>query len=91
MSKAHSPERVVAEPRDDSSSLLEALCFWTRIGDMPLASQAKLLRVLEERSVSRVGENLERPIDAALICATHHDLPRLIVEKEFSRRYVLPD
>jgi transcriptional regulator of acetoin/glycerol metabolism len=57
--------------------------FLDEIGDMPLASQAKLLRVLQERCVLRLGDNRERPIDVALICATHRDLPRLIAEKAF--------
>jgi transcriptional regulator of acetoin/glycerol metabolism len=57
--------------------------FLDEIGDMPLASQAKLLRVLQERCVIRLGENRERPIDVALICATHQDLPQLIAEKTF--------
>jgi transcriptional regulator of acetoin/glycerol metabolism len=53
------------------------------IGDMPMASQAKLLRVLQERCVVRLGENRERPIDVALICATHQDLPLLIADRLF--------
>ena len=53
------------------------------IGDMPIASQAKLLRVLQERCVVRLGENNERPIDIALICATHQDLPHLIRNRSF--------
>lgn len=57
--------------------------FLDEIGDMPLTSQAKLLRVLQERSVMRLGDNQERPIDVALVCATHQDLSRLIVEKTF--------
>ena len=57
--------------------------FLDEIGDMPLASQAKLLRVLQERCVVRLGENRERQIDVALVCATHQDLPRLIAERTF--------
>lgn len=57
--------------------------FLDEIGDMPLAAQAKLLRVLQERSVARLGDARERPIDIALVCATHQDLPRLIGEKVF--------
>lgn len=57
--------------------------FLDEIGDMPLSSQAKLLRVLQERSVVRLGDTRERPIDIALVCATHQDLPGLIGEKIF--------
>ena len=44
------------------------------IGDMPLAMQASLLRVLQEREVVRLGENAARPVDLRVITATHRDL-----------------
>jgi pSer/pThr/pTyr-binding forkhead associated (FHA) protein len=47
------------------------------IGEMPLALQAKLLRVLETQRVMRVGETRERPIDIRLVAATNRDLPVL--------------
>jgi transcriptional regulator of acetoin/glycerol metabolism len=57
--------------------------FLDEIGDMPLPSQAKLLRVLQERCVTRLGDTRERVIDFALVCATHQQLLRLIAEKAF--------
>jgi len=57
--------------------------FLDEIGDMPLSSQAKLLRVLQERCVIRLGDNRERPLDFLLVCATHQELPRLIINKTF--------
>jgi transcriptional regulator of acetoin/glycerol metabolism len=57
--------------------------FLDEIGDMPLASQAKLLRVLQERCVTRLGDTRERPIDFCLVCATHQQLPQLITGKAF--------
>jgi DNA-binding NtrC family response regulator len=48
--------------------------FLDELGDMPPALQAKLLRVLEERKVTRVGGLKARPIDVRFISATHHDL-----------------
>ncbi|HEX7953080.1 MAG TPA: sigma 54-interacting transcriptional regulator [Burkholderiales bacterium] len=57
--------------------------FLDEIGDMPAQSQAKLLRVLQERCVVRLGEHCERQVDFALVCATHQDLPRLIREGKF--------
>ncbi|WXL26831.1 sigma-54-dependent Fis family transcriptional regulator [Ectopseudomonas mendocina] len=57
--------------------------FLDEIGDMPMALQARLLRVLQERRVSPLGAGEEQDIDVALICATHQDLKRLVMEKQF--------
>jgi two-component system, NtrC family, response regulator AtoC len=48
--------------------------FLDEIGEMPLSTQAKLLRVLEERSILRVGATKPRPIDVRFIWATNRDL-----------------
>ncbi len=57
--------------------------FLDEIGDMPLALQARLLRVLQERKVAPLGAGEEQDIDIALICATHCDLKYLVEEKQF--------
>jgi len=48
--------------------------FLDEIGDIPLALQVKLLRVLQERHFERVGENTPRPMDTRIIAATNQDL-----------------
>ncbi len=48
--------------------------FLDEIGDFPVTMQAKLLRVLEDRRLSRVGETRLREIDCRILCATHRDL-----------------
>jgi sigma-54 specific flagellar transcriptional regulator A len=57
--------------------------FLDEIGDMPKALQVKLLRVLQERTIERVGGNLSTPVDIRLIAATHRDLPKRIEEGLF--------
>ena len=52
--------------------------FLDEIGDMRPSLQAKLTRALEERSVRRVGEANERPVDARLIAATHRDVGGMV-------------
>ncbi|MBK9033059.1 MAG: sigma 54-interacting transcriptional regulator [Myxococcales bacterium] len=48
--------------------------FLDEIGEMPPSLQAKLLRVLERRVVTRVGGTAEIPVDVRVVCATHRDL-----------------
>jgi transcriptional regulator with PAS, ATPase and Fis domain len=53
------------------------------IGEMPVALQAKLLRVLETRTLTRVGGTAEIPVEARILCATHRDLRRAVAEGRF--------
>jgi len=48
--------------------------FLDEIGDLSLPLQAKLLRVLQEKEIRRVGENWSRPVSVRFLCATHKDL-----------------
>jgi DNA-binding NtrC family response regulator len=57
--------------------------FLDEIGDMPLATQAKLLRVLQNQEVQRVGSLTARKVDVRVIAATNHDLRADISEKRF--------
>ena len=57
--------------------------FLDEIGDMPLAMQASLLRVLQEREVVRLGENQARVVDVRVVTATHRDLDRAVADGSF--------
>jgi two-component system response regulator HydG len=57
--------------------------FLDEIGDMPLPLQAKLLKVLENREVTRIGSNEPIKVDVRLVAATHRDLKALIAEGKF--------
>jgi len=57
--------------------------FLDEIGDMPLATQAKLLRVLQNQEVQRVGSLTARKVDVRVVAATNHDLRAAIADKRF--------
>ena len=57
--------------------------FLDEIGDMPLPLQTKLLRVLENRTVQRVGGNDEIEVDFRLVCATHQDIQARVDDGAF--------
>ncbi len=57
--------------------------FLDEIGDMPLQAQAKVLRVLEERQVRRLGGQKTVAVDARVVAATNRDLPGMIAKGEF--------
>ena len=59
--------------------------FLDEVGDMPLPMQVSLLRVLEERAVTRVGENTERPVDFRLVAATSVDLDAAVEAGSFRK------
>lgn len=52
--------------------------FLDEIGDIPLSTQVKLLRVMEERTIERVGDNQPIPVDVRIITATNRDMDELI-------------
>jgi len=69
--------RGVFEAADGGTLLLD------EIGDVPLPVQTSLLRVLQEREVTRLGESLPRKVNVRVLAATHHDLSRDVAAKTF--------
>ncbi len=57
--------------------------FLDEIGDMPLSMQTSLLRVLQEKEFTRLGETSPRKVDVRVIAATNHDLHRAVAEGRF--------
>ncbi|HET7701285.1 MAG TPA: sigma-54 dependent transcriptional regulator [Candidatus Limnocylindria bacterium] len=57
--------------------------FLDEIGEMSLATQTKLLRVLQERKIERVGSAIPIKVDIRVICATNKDLQKLVEQQKF--------
>lgn len=57
--------------------------FLDEIGDLPWNTQVKLLRVLQEKSIRRVGGNVDISIDVRVVCATHRVLTDMILHHKF--------
>ncbi len=57
--------------------------FLDEIGDLPLESQGKLLRALQEKKFHRVGGTEEIPVDVRIVCATNRDLEAMVHQKKF--------
>jgi|GEM_PF-2558839 len=73
--------------QEDRSGLIEAAAggclFLDEIGELPLKLQAKLLRVLQEKEIKRLGENRTRKVSVRFIFATNRDLKRMIGDGRF--------
>ena len=62
----------------DSSTL-----FLDEIGELPLEAQARLLRVLQENEIRKVGSVQSKKVDVRLVVATHRDLKQLVIDGDF--------
>ncbi len=75
------------DARTDKTGLFEfaqgGILFLDEVGDMPLAAQAKLLRVLESRTVRRVGSVQDLPVDVWVLAATNRSLSELVAAGSF--------
>src|SRR5690606_30030721 len=72
--------------KDTKGSFEEAhggTLFLDELGEMPLDVQVKLLRALQQKSITRVGEHQERKVDVRIVAATHKDLAQAVRQGEF--------
>jgi len=71
----------------DRSGLFESanggVIFLDEIGDLSPAAQAKLLRVLQDHQIRRIGSSVSRQIDVRVIAATHRDLRKMVRDGQF--------
>ncbi len=75
---------AAGDPRGGAFEQVEGgTIFLDEIGELRASLQTKLVRVLERRSVRRLGESEERAIDVRVIAATHHDLEAMVREGTF--------
>ena len=59
------------------------ILFLDEVAELPVASQVKLLRFLEDGKVTRVGGTLPKTMDVRVICATHQDLENMVAQGQF--------
>lgn len=57
--------------------------FLDEIGDLDMASQVKMLRVLQEHTYERLGDDRPRHVDVRVVCATNADLPSMVADRTF--------
>jgi DNA-binding NtrC family response regulator len=71
----------------DKQGMVEAAnggtLFLDEVGELPLSIQAKLLRVIQNREVQRVGSQAVRHVDVRVVAATHRDLRAMVADKTF--------
>lgn len=83
----HAPGSFTGATREGRPGKFESAdggtVFLDEISELPLDVQAKLLRVLQEREVTRLGDTRGIPIDVRIICASNRDLQGMVVEKMF--------
>ena len=83
----YAPGAFTGAKKDGNIGKLEAAdkgtIFLDEIGDMPIELQAKLLRLLESRTITRIGDSREHPINIRVIAASNRNIPELIETEKF--------
>ncbi|SAK67282.1 sigma-54 dependent transcription regulator [Caballeronia catudaia] len=83
----HAPGSFTGAAREGRPGKFESAdggtVFLDEISELPIDVQAKLLRVLQEREVTRIGETRGIPVDVRIICASNRDLASMVIAKTF--------
>lgn len=74
---------AVSDRKGHFESASGGTLFLDEVGELPKAGQVRLLRVIQERKVTRVGESGERPVDCRIIAATNRDLLKEVTDGHF--------
>ena len=61
----------------------EGILFLDEVAELPIASQVKLLRFLEDGNVMRIGGTITKKLDVRIVCATHRDLEKMVEQGQF--------
>jgi PAS domain S-box-containing protein/TyrR family helix-turn-helix protein len=81
------PGSFTGGKREGAAGLFEiannGTVFLDEVAEMPLSAQAKLLRLIQEQAVRRIGSSREKPINTRLITATNRNLENMVAEKRF--------
>jgi transcriptional regulator with GAF, ATPase, and Fis domain len=76
---------AIADARGAFEEAHKGTIFLDEIGELPLALQPKLLRVLERREVTRLGSHRNAPVDVRVLAATHRDLQGMVASGDFRK------
>ena len=83
----HAPGSFTGAARDGRPGKFESAdggtVFLDEISELPIDVQAKLLRVLQEREVTRIGDTRGIPVDVRIVCASNRDLASMVLAKTF--------
>jgi transcriptional regulator with PAS, ATPase and Fis domain len=74
---------AIGDKQGFMSQAKDGTLFLDEIGELPLMSQAKFLRAIQERKITKLGGDIEEDISCRIVCATHRDLWDMVNKEQF--------